>query len=142
MTAWNPGFSIGVEGIDAQHRALFEQVAAFEAAVAAGRPRRILEELLRYLTSYTNSHFEDEERLMREIGFPDRETHRSEHGDFIRRLGLLLPLWEEEEDSFAVLTTLLAFVKDWLVGHVAGSDQRVGAFRKSQPEAGSSGMGA
>jgi hemerythrin len=127
MPGWDPAFAIGSPTVDEQHRSLFERVAELEAALAVGRPVPVLRDLLGFLGRYAGSHFQAEEALMREIGYPDLEPHLREHADFIRRLHLLVPLWEEEEDSVVVLTTLLAFVRGWLVEHVTGSDQGIGA---------------
>ncbi len=131
MLAWTPSLTIGVAEIDAQHRALFEQAANFEAAVKAREPCR-LEELFGYLQVHARVHFEAEERLMLEVSYPRLNEHVREHSEFKRRLQSLVPHWEVEGDSSALLLALLGFLHFWLTDHVKNSDQRIEGYLRSK----------
>jgi len=124
MLVWKPSLVIGVPEIDAQHKALFEHAASFEAAVKARGPYR-LKELFAYLHSYARVHFDVEERLMREVGYPRLAEHVQQHSDFKRRLQSLIPHWEIEGDSAALLLALQGFLHFWLADHVRHSDSRI-----------------
>jgi hemerythrin len=132
MLVWKPSLAIGVPEVDAQHRALFERAASFEAAVAARAPNFRLEELFAYLAHYADAHFEAEERLMREVGYPGLPEHAKEHADFKRTLLSLMPQWESEGESSALLMSLLGFLDYWLTSHVTSRDQRIGEFLRSR----------
>jgi hemerythrin len=82
MLVWTPLLAIGIPEIDRQHRALFERAEEFEAAVKARKPAYHLEELFSYLENYVRTHFEAEERLVRERDFPHLAQHVKEHQDF------------------------------------------------------------
>jgi len=124
--AWNPAFAIGVPEIDAQHEALFEKAGRFAAAVQARKPLDRLEELFAFLAEYALEHFDLEERTMRKLGYPRLAQHMEEHVRFRRQLASLVPQWNTEGASPAVLMALVGFLSSWLADHVTGSDQQIG----------------
>lgn len=130
MFAWTPSLEIGVPEIDAQHRSLFERANRFATAVQSREPMHRLEELFAFLAEYAMEHFAAEERFMREIGYPQLMEHMNEHRQFRRQLSSLVPQWNTEGESTAVLLGLLSFLKSWLTEHIAGSDQRIGDYAR------------
>jgi hemerythrin len=128
ITTWQPSLAIGIAEIDAQHEALFEHAARFEAAVKAREPNPRLAELFGFLTRYAAFHLAAEERLLREARYPGLAEHARQHADFRRRLASLVPHWESEGGSTALLLALVGFLDLWLRDHVMRSDQRIGAF--------------
>ncbi len=126
MLDWSDSLSVGVPEIDAQHRTLLERAAALQAAVAAREPAIRVEELFAYLQDYASAHFDSEERVMREAGYPGLQEHAMEHADFRRRLASLVPHWESEGASTALTVALLGFLDHWLEVHVTTTDQRMG----------------
>jgi hemerythrin len=125
MLVWTPALAIGVPEIDAQHKKLFERAGRFEAAVKAHEHSFRLEDLFAYLMEYARVHFAAEEQLMRDVGYPGLAEHIQEHSEFRRRLLSLVPQWESEDDSTAMLAALVGFLDFWLTDHVTRSDQRI-----------------
>jgi hemerythrin-like metal-binding protein len=132
MISWTPSFAIGVPEIDAQHRALFEHATRLEGAVTAGEPNRRLDELFGFLKEYAVDHFEAEERLMRETEYPGLMEQVRQHADFNRRLRSLVPHWESEGGSTALLLALTGALDLWLRDHVTSCDQRFGDFLRDR----------
>ena len=133
MLVWKPSLELGVAEIDAQHKALFEVAGRFSAAVEARESGAVLEELFAFLAEYALDHFAAEERLMREVGYPELAQHIQEHTLFKRQLASLVPQWSSEGASPAVLMALRGFLELWLTEHVTTSDQRIGDYvRNSQ----------
>jgi hemerythrin-like metal-binding protein len=132
MISWKPSLSIGVPEIDAQHQALFEKAACFEAAVKAREPNHRLAELFGFLSRYATVHLGAEERLLRETRYPGLPEHVRQHADFQRRLGALVPHWESEGASTALLLALVGFLDLWLRDHVTSSDQRIGDYLRAR----------
>jgi hemerythrin len=128
MLKWSPSLAIGVAEIDVQHKTLFDRAERFEAAVHAGERYDRLEELFAFLAEYALEHFAAEERIMREARYSDLAEHMAEHREFKQRLGSLMPQWDSEGASPAMLIALLGFLDSWLTSHVKGSDQRIAAF--------------
>jgi hemerythrin len=126
MLPVKPDIAIGVTEIDAQHEALFERVARFEDAVRDGAPGDRLDELFTYLARHATAHFEAEERLMRETGYPQLDEHAREHSEFRRRLQSLEPQMESEGGSTAMVLALRGLLHFWLTDHVTSSDRHIG----------------
>jgi hemerythrin len=133
MLTWDASLALGVPEIDAQHQELFAQAARFDAAVRAGHPTRELQGLFDFLAGYAEEHFQAEQRLMDEIGYPRQASHTLEHAEFRRRLATLLPHWESEGDSTALLMAVSGFLTRWLREHIATSDRAIGDFLAARP---------
>jgi len=68
---WESRFSVGVEAMDAQHQHLFNLLHELYDRIHQGRDAkgRELGDILVALFDYANTHFQDEERLMRRTFF-------------------------------------------------------------------------
>jgi hemerythrin len=132
MLVWTSALAIGVPEIDAQHKTLFERAGRFEAAVRAREPHYRLEDLFAYLVDYARVHFAAEEQLMRDAGYPGLAEHVQDHSEFRRRLLALVPRWESEEESPAMLAALVGFLDSWLTSHVTTTDQRIGDYVRTR----------
>lgn len=133
MLAWDPALAIGVPEIDEQHRAIFAEAARFDAAVRSGVQGQEIQELFDFLSRYAREHFEAEEQLMRESGYPRLASHALEHAEFRRRLATLLPHWESEGDSSSLLMAVSGFLVRWLREHIATHDRAIGDHLRSRP---------
>lgn len=133
MLTWDPSLAIDVPEIDDQHRTLFAEVNRFDAAVRAGIQGAEIRQLFAFLGRYAQEHFEAEERLMREAGYPRLASHALEHAEFRRRLATLLPHWESEGESIALLMAVSGFLARWLRDHVATSDRAIGEYLRTRP---------
>jgi hemerythrin len=122
---WNEGLAIGVASIDAQHRELFDRVARFEVALERSDTAAVAE-ALDFLRSYAAVHFADEERLMREGGFPAQEEHRGEHREFTARLEALGREHREKGASAFLGLRTRNWILVWLLDHVGVRDQALG----------------
>jgi hemerythrin len=136
MICWTPSLAIGVAQIDAQHEALFAHATSFDAAVNALEPSDRLAELFGFLSRYAVEQCEAEERLMRESDYPGIAEQVSEHAEFKRRLASLVPHWESEGDSPALLLALTGFLDLWLRNHLASSDQLLGSYLRARQTSG------
>jgi hemerythrin-like metal-binding protein len=76
---WKPFYTVNDPALDAQHRQIIEILntlyLALNAADTVAVTRRAMDQLVRY----THTHFADEERVMKEIGFPDLTAHKALH---------------------------------------------------------------
>jgi hemerythrin-like metal-binding protein len=120
--------AIGAPEIDAQHKALFEAAARFEAAAEALEPYDRLTELLASIVELAVEHFHAEERLMRGVGYPRLSDHFAEHAYVKQRFRSLVPRWESEGASEEMVRVVLGFLDLWLNTHIAHSDRQIGDF--------------
>ncbi len=117
---WKDKFSLGNEGIDNQHKMLFDLVGQIEAAASL---RRSTEEIVATLKEYATRHFADEEAFMAAVGFPDLEAHREMHKRFAARVVGM----EESLESGSPLAQieLKTFLQNWLEFHILDADMKI-----------------
>ena len=125
---WTPALSVGNDAIDAQHRELFRRADALLAAVAGDARSRRLGEVIQYLHAYAVEHFGLEEAWMRERHFQGYVRHKVEHDRFIADLVMLADELERGKDGGFMASRVNAWLGEWLVKHVAGTDQEMTAF--------------
>jgi len=118
---WQDIYSVGVEKIDNQHKRLFEIANRFYAAYERREARAVLAGIFNELVEYTAYHFADEERMMRQHGYPDFDRHKASHEKLANLvLGYRRQLEGGEPN---VEPHAMNFIKTWLNGHVLGMDR-------------------
>jgi hemerythrin len=123
---WNPGLSVGVEEIDAQHRELFRRAADLLGGIRRGDPGEI-GALVDYLHRYAVTHFGAEEAAMREGRYPGYARHKAEHDRFIEDL-LQIAAEHDEGGGAFVAVRIDHWLGGWLREHVSGTDKELGRF--------------
>ena len=126
---WQDSYGVGHGGIDADHRRLFELFNEFVAAVNDNRADAEIESVLVELLAYCDSHFDREERLMREHGYPDYATHKTMHDTFVRQLHDVNNALDAGGEQGAFV---LGFLGKWLSGHILGVDKKLGAWLRER----------
>ncbi|HYH23033.1 MAG TPA: bacteriohemerythrin [Azospirillum sp.] len=127
--AWQDSFGVGHADIDADHRRLFELFNEFVTAVNDNRADSDIESVLVDLLEYTDYHFDREERLMREHGYPDYETHKTMHDTFVRQMHDVNNALDAGGEQGAFV---LGFLGKWLSGHILGIDKKLGAYLRDR----------
>ena len=121
ITTWNPGLSVGVETLDADHQRLITTMNAVFDALLQGKSALTVRMALAELQQYVLDHFLREEKWMIESGYPAFEHHKREHNALQMQVVRLLALSEQSDDQLAV--EMLFVLRDWLLGHIAHSDK-------------------
>lgn len=124
LLAWNPMFSVGVKEIDDQHKRLIELANQLNDAMGAGKGRAVLDKVFSELVSYTQSHFQTEEKLMGQIGYSNAVAHKAEHKSLVAAVA---DLKQKHDKGDVVLTSqVMSFLRDWLTKHILNSDKTLG----------------
>ncbi len=78
---------------------------------------------------YTEFHFGAEEKLQEEVSYPGLEEHRKQHAAFVKAVGELHEMLEEEEGpTDAFVEAVNRNVIDWLYKHIKGFDCSVASY--------------
>ena len=119
---WTPALSVQVHELDRQHQRLVQLINSLHDAMKIGAPRHALERIVSDLVDYTRFHFQNEERLMRLNSCPDFDEHVQEHD----RLTSTVARFEADlrAGKVAISISLMQFLKNWLTGHIKGSDMQ------------------
>jgi len=130
MFEWNNRYSVQIGSIDAQHQTLFGLAEELNTAMATGKGKSVLCRTLDRLVQYTVVHFAHEERLMRAHGYPDMAIHLAQHEALTKKVQQFQA--EFHAGTTAITVELMVFLRDWLTGHIAGSDQKYAPFLKER----------
>lgn len=116
----------GIAVIDEQHAGLIAIHVEIEAGFDSQRPPHHTIELMARLYQQSCLHFETEETIMEEFGFPDLEEHRAEHQQLIERLRSIILKYRQSGD--AITPDMAEFIRSWILEHIEREDLVFAAF--------------
>lgn len=114
---WTSALATGHEIIDEQHRSLFDCRDALVMAATEQRTLLAVYSMTR-LKRYVREHFDTEEAVMKQSGFPKLEEHLAEHERFRIKMADI----QGKAIILDVSLEMVEFLNDWLVSHIARSD--------------------
>lgn len=126
LPKWDDSYSVHNAKVDAQHKELFRLAAEMEAIFDRPTSRAKVKELLTGFFNYMKIHFDDEERYMEEIGYPDLDHHKRAHGEIIASMIRLIKSIKTTND---LKERLYIVAKSWLLEHILYEDMKVAKFR-------------
>ncbi len=122
LIEWNDSLSVKVKEIDAQHQKLVDLINELHDAMIHRTAKEIVTETVNGLVTYTVSHFQTEELYFDKFGYPDAESHKKEHAEFVEKVSEFQKKLESGELFISV--DVLNFLSDWLKNHINGSDKQ------------------
>ena len=130
LIQWNSGLATGLHDIDEQHKVLVKLINELHSAMMQRKADAAQLEIVDRLKQYTVNHFKFEEKLFDRFGYPDTPGHKEIHAKFVQKV------LDFERDlkrgKLTVSRDVMRFLKDWLVGHIQGTDQKYVPFLKSK----------
>ena len=122
LIQWDESFSVHVQEIDNQHKALIKMINDYYDAVLRKELREGLAQLLQSLETYTIRHFETEERYFDRYGYEDAAEHKKRHATLRRQVR---EFRERVNGEKIVLPFEIGkFMTDWLTNHIKKDDRR------------------
>jgi hemerythrin-like metal-binding protein len=125
---WDDSFNIQVDVIDQQHRRLVELMNRLIAIQDEKASDDEIAEILGAMTNYLGYHFDTEEQLMIDRGYPELESHREEHQTFVTQTANFIATYRQS--GVSLKSDILLFLKEWLVEHIVKTDAHFGQFMK------------
>ena len=123
LMTWTEKLSVGVGVLDDDHKKLVGMVNELYDAMQDGHGKDKLGRILDGLVQYTKMHFAREEKFFAQTGYADAGPHRQQHDALTRQV-----LDVQQKYAAGATATLsldvMHFLKDWLVKHIQGSDQK------------------
>lgn len=129
---WTDALAVGNAEIDDQHKEIFIRFNRFNTACNQGRARSELDELYRFLLDYIRTHFQHEQQIQFETGYPDQDSHKREHEKFTREVERLANALASRTSASMVVETNLTLTR-WLMRHIQMSDQKFVEFLREKP---------
>lgn len=123
---WNDDYAVGNARIDADHRHLFDLINEFHYVFILNHDRMEIARVLNNLVKYSEEHFEREEKMMVDHGYPGLEAHREEHAKLFETIFALQTKFEQHAVKMEKET--IEFLRHWLIDHIAEHDARFARF--------------
>ena len=120
--AWKDDYALGVDVIDKQHKRLVELIDQLFSAMKTGKGREVTAKVLGELDDYTQTHFRQEEDLMRKGGYPDFTPHLGKHEAFVKKLNGYRQ--DHAAGKLALNVELMNWLRDWLKSHILETDPK------------------
>ena len=121
MFEWKPCYCLDIEVVDSQHRNLFRLATELQAAIEAGRSQQVVAGLLDSIVQDVQMHFQQEERMMQEVNYPNLAAHKGEHDAILLQVGRLQQ--EFRSGGIALNLEFLQFLNNWLDMHIMQHDK-------------------
>jgi diguanylate cyclase (GGDEF)-like protein/hemerythrin-like metal-binding protein len=118
---WKEAFACGNSLIDSQHKALVQVANELFAAMLTDRSDQDIALIVASLLWAASQHFQDEEGILRQLGFASLEQHAAEHAQLLTRAHELVHEFERDKRSLGSLFQFLAH--DVIIRHILGSDR-------------------
>lgn len=123
--------SIGILSLDNQHKQLVRQVNLLANLIDTQTASDDeLHELMSELLILAKQHFDHEEQIMSEYGYPGIDGHITEHRGLLKRLETMKSVLRTAEPHKVEL--VLAFITDWAELHLLQGEKELGAFLASK----------
>ncbi len=123
---WTSELETGIDEVDEQHKALVAIYNKLDEAMRTGRGHKTMGEILVALVSYTAEHFEQEEQLMADDGYPELESHRSEHRQLLDKVNRFQKRLASGQER--INKPVMKFLNFWLMNHIKASDCAYGLY--------------
>lgn len=127
---WKAVYETGIIALDNEHKGLVREINRLYEAVRDKRGDKITAEILSMLETYTNDHFQHEERLMSDYHYPGLDEHKRKHKeliDTVREMKLRTTI-----NSQGLAVELLHFLREWLMEHILTVDKEYRVFLESR----------
>ncbi|EPS9543451.1 bacteriohemerythrin [Campylobacter jejuni] len=128
LPKWDDSYSVHNAKIDEQHKKLFELAGKVEFMFDKPVYKDDVKALLAEFFNYMKDHFNDEEKYMKLIGYPDLEEHKRIHKEIIQSM---IDLIKNIKSTNDLKEKLYLAVKKWLLEHILYEDMKVEQYRRS-----------
>lgn len=130
LFSWSDDYSVKVPSIDAQHHRLVDMLNELHDGMVAGKASEHVASVLDGLIAYTAQHFSYEEELFAKYAYPEAAEHIAEHQKLVEQVVAFKTKLLAKEATITM--ELVKFLKNWLIGHILGSDKKYSALLVEQ----------
>ena len=125
---WTNKYLTGDDKVDGDHRKIFELVESIldlSAKDLSTQRDTKIKTVVDFLSEYIKTHFASEDRLMREMNYPDIEQHRKEHADLTSKVYKLREDFHTHGSTLDLSLFINKFLIGWITTHIMDSDKKM-----------------
>jgi hemerythrin len=130
--SWDDRLLTGVTEIDNQHKEIFTRVNKFLDACKGQAGKSEVEDTIKFLGDYCIKHFNNEEIIQKQYGYPDMTNHIAAHTEFKNKFTELKARFDKEGPTIGFKLVFNTAVIEWLIQHIKGNDRKVADFIKNK----------
>ena len=134
MIGWDESQAIGHAEIDRQHEQLFRMANYIHELIQAGAEKEQLVAGLQKLNECVLAHFSDEEALMREAAYPQRDDHQQAHLKVAAKAAEIINNCQRGKLVLSIM--LMHFLEEWVRQHMQTDDLALAQWLNGQTRAG------
>ncbi len=123
---WKQEYECGNQTIDEEHRQLFFYSSQLLHAIYDNKPKKQISPLIHQLLTHIQMHFDNEEKIMMSIGYPQTDEHAIIHRQLVHKAVHLAELFERNRLDFAEIFSFLA--NDVVIMHMQKEDRNFFSF--------------
>jgi hemerythrin len=117
---WKDDYSVGIEGIDSQHKIIIMIMNELFQAIKNKTERIIIDDVINELVKYSIYHFDLEEKMFSKYRYNDKEKHLIEHEHFIEKIESIM--MSNKNDDLDVSLDILYYLRNWFQNHIMETD--------------------
>jgi methyl-accepting chemotaxis protein len=125
LMGWNDSFATNVGDVDAHHKKLIDLINDIYRGIMLEKSKDMIDRTLNELVDFTVMHFAYEESLFDKYGYEDSLSHKEKHKTLLGQVGDYVGRYKDGED---ISHELLSFLKNWLMKHILGVDQKYAPY--------------
>ena len=133
LLEWSDKYSTNIRVIDTDHQNLFDAINALYDANEAGLGSERIGDVIKTLRKYVVVHFQHEEHVLEQAGYPEFDKHRATHRDFNHVINSLAEMYRLDPDSVDI-NKVINFLSDWLTEHILKSDMDYVPYVRGEKE--------
>jgi len=120
---WTEDLSVFNPEIDAEHRHFIRLVNELNEAIACRMDVAVIKKCMQSILDDAAAHFDHEEALFRECGYPEADEHARIHAQITSALHETLGVFEQGTTEYACIEAGLK-VKKTLIDHLLTEDMK------------------
>ena len=129
---WSDTYECGHDEIDRQHRNLFATVNNLLQLDSSGADKKTIDAAVEGLLADTVEHFQFEEYILNQIGYPDAPSHTQAHQHLLGRANVLLTQYQRNGADLAALLRFMIY--ELTAQHIMIDDRCFGKIDAAAPE--------
>ncbi|PKO83288.1 MAG: hypothetical protein CVU17_08910 [Betaproteobacteria bacterium HGW-Betaproteobacteria-11] len=121
---WKDAYSVGIHEIDRQHKELLRLFSKLSGLIGKSESWSDVHYQIVELRHFAEFHFAFEEALMRLFGYPQADTHMTEHEAFFEKMDVM----QRSSLLSEVKNEMVKFLFDWFTKHILVIDMGYAKF--------------
>lgn len=127
---WNDDLRVGVSLFDDEHHEMMDLLNEMRMKISEGDSEIEITEAFKAFVECGVTHFAHEEELMDEWEYPERNEHKIEHDDLLRKVHEIYEQYEDGKKAYSL--ELVRYLYDWMILHLKKTDRKYVAFFESK----------